>query len=151
MRKLENKEVKLLVQDYSQEQLCTCLLDTLETFLWKLFEYLLVSKNNNSKNIYQYLLCPRFWEYKFLKDFIYLFLEREEERGKEKERNIDVREKHQPDASRTFLTGDRTHNSGMCPDQASNWRSLTLRDDAHPTEPYQSGLRIQILIATTAF
>ena len=88
---------------------------------------------------------------KFFKDFIYLFLEREEERGKEKERNIDVREKHQLDASRTFLTGDRTHNSGMCPDQASNWRSLTLRDDAHPTEPYQSGLRIQILIATTAF
>ena len=30
----------------------------------------------------------------FLQEFIYLFLERGEEREKERERNIDVREKH---------------------------------------------------------
>ena len=33
--------------------------------------------------------------YNFSKDFIYLFLERGEGREKERERNIDVREKHQ--------------------------------------------------------
>ena len=40
----------------------------------------------------------------FFKDFIYLFLERWEGREKEKERNIDVQEKHQWVASHT--TGD---------------------------------------------
>ena len=35
----------------------------------------------------------------FFKDFIYLFLQRGEERGKERERNIDVREKHRLVAS----------------------------------------------------
>ena len=37
----------------------------------------------------------------FLKDFIYLFLERGEGREKKRERNIDVREKPQPVASCT--------------------------------------------------
>ena len=35
----------------------------------------------------------------FLKDFIYLFLKREERREKERERNINVQEKHQLAAS----------------------------------------------------
>ena len=40
----------------------------------------------------------------FLKDFIYLFLEREEGREKERERDIDVREKHQSVASGIYPT-----------------------------------------------
>ena len=35
----------------------------------------------------------------FFKDFIYLFLERGEGRGTERERNIDMREKYRPVAS----------------------------------------------------
>ena len=37
----------------------------------------------------------------FIKDFIYFFSERRGGREKERERNIDVREKHQPAASHT--------------------------------------------------
>ena len=37
------------------------------------------------------------------------------------------------------LTGDRTHNSGMCPDQESNPRPFALWDDAQPTEPTCQG------------
>ena len=46
------------------------------------------------------------------KDFIYLFLEREEGREIKREKNIDVREKHQLVASPM-----RPSNPGMCP----NW------------------------------
>ena len=52
--------------------------------------------------------------YLFLKDFIYLFLERGEGRERERERNMDL----------LFLvhapTGDRTCNPGLCPDWESN-------------------------------
>ena len=47
----------------------------------------------------------------FFKDFIYLFLDTREEREKEGERNIDVREKHRSIASR------------MCPAQGPNLKS----------------------------
>ena len=47
---------------------------------------------------------------------MYLFLGGER-RGKERERNIDVREKHQSTVSRIHPDQDWTHNPGMCPDQ----------------------------------
>ena len=37
-----------------------------------------------------------------------------------RERNIDVREKHQSVASHTALMEDQTRNLGMCPDWESN-------------------------------
>ena len=52
----------------------------------------------------------------FLRDFIYLFLERGEGREKEWERNIDVRDKHQSVPSCTCPNQDQIHNPGMCPD-----------------------------------
>ena len=69
------------------------------------------------------------WNNTFFQDFIYLFLEREEGREKERERNINVRENHRLVASLMWpdLTGDRTCNPGMCPDQGSNWQLLLCR------------------------
>ena len=52
----------------------------------------------------------------FFKDFLSLFLERGEGREKERERNIDVPEKHTLVASPTPSTGELAHNPGMCPD-----------------------------------
>ena len=37
------------------------------------------------------------------------------------------------------LIRDQTHNPGMCPHWESNQQPFTLRDDAQPTEPHQSG------------
>ena len=54
------------------------------------------------------------------KDFIYLFLERREGREKERERNIDVREKHPLVASHMPPTADLARNPGSCPDRESN-------------------------------
>ena len=52
--------------------------------------------------------------FNFLKDFLYLFLEKRE--GKEKQG-----EKHQcVVASHVGPTGDVAHNPGMCPDWESN-------------------------------
>ena len=60
--------------------------------------------------------------------FFIAFIERG--RGKERKRNIDVRETlivclliHGP-------TGDQTHNLGMCPDQELNLQPFGLWDDA---------------------
>ena len=47
------------------------------------------------------------------KDFIDLFVESGAGREKEKERNINVREKHPSVASHTPPTGNLAHNSGM--------------------------------------
>ena len=59
------------------------------------------SRHTKGKRIYDLTTCiignakgyPLFF-FKDFKDFIYLFLERGGGRDKEKERNIDVREKH---------------------------------------------------------
>ena len=102
----------------------------------------------------------KFWEVKlmsqgdsmpFLKDFIYLFLERGEGREEERERNINVREKHWSVASHTrpvwapSRSRDRTWSSDMCPDHESNWQPFALWDDAEPTEPRWSGLLLSFL------
>ena len=71
----------------------------------------------------------------------YLFLERREGREKERERNIDVQQKHQSVASCVPPTGDLACNPGMCPDWESNRRPFSLQDVAKTTEPqvHQSG------------
>ena len=56
----------------------------------------------------------------FLRFSIYLFLERGEEREKERNGNIDVPEMYQSVASFMPSTGDLACNSGMCPDWESN-------------------------------
>ena len=56
----------------------------------------------------------------FKKYFIYLFLEREEGREEERERNMSVWEIHQSLVSIIPLRGDPAHNLGMCPAWESN-------------------------------
>ena len=58
--------------------------------------------------------------YIVFKDFIYLFLEREEGREEKRERNRNMREKHQSVASHMPPTGDLARNTGMCPDWELN-------------------------------
>ena len=50
--------------------------------------------------------------------YFFLFLERGREG--QKKGNIDVTEQHCSVASCTPLTGDQTHNPGMCPDWELN-------------------------------
>ena len=66
----------------------------------------------------------------FFKDFIYLFLEREE--GKEKET-------YQSVASYASPTGYLAQKPGMGPDLESNWQPFSPRGSAQTTEPQQSG------------
>ena len=76
----------------------------------------------------------------FLKKvFIYLFLEREEGREKESERNSDVREKHQSP------TWDKTGNPGTCPDWEWNCQPFALWGVTQPTEPHQPGFILRSL------
>ena len=56
----------------------------------------------------------------------------------ERERNIDMRQKHQLPLTRT-LTGDETCNWGMCPDREQNPPPFGLRDNVQPNEAYQPG------------
>ena len=75
------------------------------------------------------LVHPYFY---FLKDFIYLFLER----GKEGERG----EKHQcAVASWAPPNGDLARNPGMCPDWESNWQPFDSQAGTQSTEPHQPG------------
>ena len=76
--------------------------------------------------------------------FIYLFLERGKGKVTERERNINVREKHRLVASCRCPIWDQTQNVGMSPDRESNRRPFTLWDDAQPSEPHQLGLICQI-------
>ena len=67
------------------------------------------------------------WRLHFFRKFHYLFLERGEGRDKERERNINVREKHHLVASHMHPDpGDWTLNPGMCPDQELNWGHFSL-------------------------
>ena len=71
----------------------------------------------------------------FLKDFIYLFLERGKGREKGRERNISV---WLPLA--VPPTGDLARNPGVCPDWESNRRPFGLQASTQSTEPHQPGL-----------
>ena len=80
-----------------------------------------------------------FYSY-FLKKYLFIYsFQRKKGREGERERNIDVREKHQPVASHMHPNQDWTPNPGMCPDWESNWRPLALWDGGQPTEPHWSG------------
>ena len=74
-----------------------------------------------------------------LKDFIH-FLEGGEGRVKERERNLNVWEKHQLVAWHSPLTGDLACSPGMGPGQESNQRSFGSQADAQFTEPHEPGL-----------
>ena len=60
---------------------------------------------------------------------------RERGRGKKRERkrNISVREKHQSIASCINLTGNQTHDLGMCPDRESNPQPFGVQDNVQPS------------------
>ena len=62
-----------------------------------------------------------------------------EGKEKERERNIDVREKHPLVAFCMPPTGDLAHNPGL----GTNWglNRYPLWDDALTTEPHQPGLK----------
>ena len=59
---------------------------------------------------------------------------------KERERNIDVREKHRSVASHMCLNQGPNHNPGKSPEWELNQWSFALWDNAQPTEPHMSGL-----------
>ena len=58
-------------------------------------------------------------------------------RGRERERNIDVREKLLPPVQAP--TGNRNSNLGMCPDQGSNPQPSGAWFNTQPTEPPKQG------------
>ena len=70
----------------------------------------------------------------FLKDFIYLLLERGEGREKEEEKHQCVAASHMPPA------GDLASDPGMCPEWESNWRPFGSQAGTQSTEPHQPGL-----------
>ena len=74
------------------------------------------------------------------KDFIYLVLERGEEREKERVRNIN----HLPLTH--VPTGDQTCNVGRCTAWESNQQIFTLLYDTQPTEPHWAGLSLSIFL-----
>ena len=92
------------------------------------------------------------------KDLFILFLEREEGREKETQRNIDVGEIHQSVASSSVAspmppTGDLAHNPGMCPDWELNQQPCSFQASTQSTEPHQPGLHgifLSILLISTS-
>ena len=75
----------------------------------------------------------------FFEDFIYLFVERQEGREKERERNIDVGEKIRSVASCMPPTGDLARNPGLCPGWGLNQRPFSTQASAQSTELHPSG------------
>ena len=73
------------------------------------------------------------------KEFVY-FLERGEERVKERVKNIDVHKKHWLVASCTPLTWNLACNPGMCPDQELSQWPFWLKASTQSTEPQWPGL-----------
>ena len=71
--------------------------------------------------------------YSFKKDFIYLFLERGEEREREGEKHQCVVASHTPP------TGDQTYNPGTCPDWELNQQLFGSHTSTRSTEPHQPG------------
>ena len=77
---------------------------------------------------------------KYIFKILYLFSERGGGRGKERERSINVREKHQLVASHTPLPGDLARNPGMCLERELNGRPFGSWAGTHSTEPHEPGL-----------
>ena len=83
----------------------------------------------------------------FFKKRFYLFiLERGEESGEERERNINVQEKHQSVASCTPPSGDLVCNPGMCHDWELNQQPFGFQAGAQSTQPCQPGHAVIFLI-----
>ena len=78
------------------------------------------------------------WTFK-KKDFICLFLERGEEREKERERNMMWERNMDQLLFLHALTGDLIANPGKCPDWGLNWRPFAFWGDVQSAEPHQSG------------
>ena len=90
-----------------------------------------------SMSVKVYIFITIYWPDIFKKDFIYLFLERGEEREKEREKNIHA-------VSHAPPTWDLAHNPGMCPDWESNWWPFGSQAGTQSTEPHQPGLIITL-------
>ena len=71
----------------------------------------------------------------YLKILFIYFLEREEGREKERERNINV----WLPLTCPVLGPDLAHNPGVCPDWESNQRPFGLQAGTQSTEPHQPG------------
>ena len=67
---------------------------------------------------------------------IFFLLGRGAERENERERNMDVREKHRSAASCTPLDQAPNPHPGMCQVGKSNWQPFSLGDEVQPTEPH---------------
>ena len=95
--------------------------------------------------MYQWICSPILFSFNidfchlFKKEFIYFFIEREEGRKKERERNIHVREKHQSVTSRMPQTGDLAHDLSMSFDRKSNQSPFCLQPGTQSVEPHQPG------------
>ena len=80
----------------------------------------------------------------FLKQFFlerdFIYFQREGTEGRDRERNIDVQEKHQLFASCTPPMGNLASNPGMCPGRESKRQPLCSQASAQSTEPSQPGL-----------
>ena len=63
-------------------------------------------------------------------------LEREKGRGKAREKDINVREKHQLFTFCAHLNWGPNLHLGTCPEWESNLHPFSLWDDAQPTEPH---------------
>ena len=93
---------------------------------WVLLEKIKLLTTKTAKN---------YLPWNFIKDFIYLFLDRREAREKERERG-----KHQcVVASHALPTRDLAGNPGMCPDWESNQQPFGLQAGTQSTEPHQLG------------
>lgn len=71
----------------------------------------------------------------------WLILESRGETGRDRERNVSVRNIDQSPVTGT-PDGDRTPSPSMCPDQESNLPPFGLQDDATTTEPHLPGLNL---------
>ena len=98
--------------------------------------------------IYHTIQQTILWSYSLSKttfclfiEFIYLFLEKGEGKEKEREKNIDVWEKH-PLVASVPPAGDLAHNPGMCPDWESNQQPFGSQANTQSTEPHQPGHKI---------
>ena len=80
---------------------------------------------------------------------MHLFLERGEGREKERERNINVREKHQLVASCIHLVRDWTRTPGMCSDW--NRTGELLLCEMTPNQLSQTGQGFAILLSIYQF
>ena len=70
----------------------------------------------------------------FLGFYLFFLREGEGDRGRKRERNINVQEKHRLFASHMPPTGDQACNTSMCPSQEWNWQPLGFQASPQSTE-----------------